>query len=557
MPCSLLQAAWIPVRCRNGGRRFVSPAEIADPAIIALDWSRPDLDAGCRELLIGLLSTACHERAADSRLWREWWREPPAADVLAAAFAPFAEAFVVDGDGPRFMQDSEDLVSESVPADGLIIELAGESQGFFAKRHDPLVLGRAGAAMALYTLQTFAPAGGRGNKTSLRGGGPMTTLVLPNEGDAGEPWLLWRQLWPNVFWDSHSPNWTDPTHQHERLLPWLVATRVSDQGVKTTPGDPADPDSVHPATCFWGMPRRIRLDFEANEERRACDLTGIVDDVVVHTYRTRPNGNDYKGWPRAHPLTPYYRQKPADVEWLAVHPQPGRLGYRDWIGLVVRDAGKGETVSRAPAAILTLAEERLRGFGMRQVRLLASGYDMDNMKARGFVESVMPVRLPPEALDPQEFEVLIRQLVGGAREAVFSLTTAVRIAAYGESRSAPKDGGLMSLARDRFWDRTEPLFFAALEAFDAAPEDEDAIGALLLEVPREWRSQLMTAALAVFDVLVPLDRIEDGEIERVVVARSQLVWSLTGYGKGGKRLFDALGLEAPETKAKKRGRKAA
>jgi len=194
---------------------------------------------------------------------------------------------------------------------------------------------------------------------------------------------------------------------------------------------------------------------------------------------------------------------------------------------------------------------------MRQVRLLASGYDMDNMKARGFVESVMPVRLPPEALDPQEFEVLIRQLVGGARAAAFSLATAVRIAAYGESRSAPKDGGLMSLARDRFWDRTEPLFFAALDSFDAVPEDEDAIGAQLLAVPREWRSQLMVAALAVFDALVPLDRIEDGEIERVVAARSQLVWSLTGYGKAGKRLFDALGLEAPETRVKKRGRKAA
>ena len=551
MPYSLQQAAWIPVRCRDGERRFIRPAEIADPTNVALDWSRPDLDAGCRELLIGLLSTACHERAADSKLWREWWREPPAADVLAAAFAPFAEAFVVDGGGPRFMQDLEDLVSESVPADGLIIELAGESQAFFAKRHDPLVLGRAGAAMALYSLQTFAPAGGRGHKTSLRGGGPMTTLVLPNGGDADEPWSLWHQLWPNVFWNSHSPNWTDPSRQPERLFPWLVATRGSDQGVKTTPGD------VHPATCFWGMPRRIRLDFEPNEERRACDLTGLVDDVVVRSYRTRPNGNDYKGWPRAHPLTPYYRQKPTDVEWLAVHPQPHRLGYRDWIGLVVSDAGKGQAASRAPATILPLAEERLRDLGMRQVRLLASGYDMDNMKARGFVESLMPVRLPPEALDPPEFEALIRQLVGGAREAVFSLTTAVRIAAYGESRSAPKDGGLMSLARDRFWDRTEPLFFAALESFDAAPPDEDAIGALLLEVPREWRSQLMAAALTVFDVLVPLDRIEDGEIERVVTARRQLVRSLTGYDKGGKRFFDALQLEVPETTAQKRGRKAA
>jgi hypothetical protein len=165
--------------------------------------------------------------------------------------------------------------------------------------------------------------------------------------------------------------------------------------------------------------------------------------------------------------------------------------------------------------------------------------------------------LPPEALDPQEFEVLIRQLVGGAREAVFSLATAVRLAAYGESRSAPKDGGLISLAWDRFWDRTEPLFFAALASFDAIPQDEQDIGAQLLAVPREWRSQLMAAALAVLDALVPLDRIEDGEIERVVAARRQLVRSLTGYDKGGKRFFDALQLEVPQSKAQKRGTKVA
>jgi hypothetical protein len=39
MPYSLLQAAWIPVRCRDGERRFIRLAEIADQANVALDWS--------------------------------------------------------------------------------------------------------------------------------------------------------------------------------------------------------------------------------------------------------------------------------------------------------------------------------------------------------------------------------------------------------------------------------------------------------------------------------------------------------------------------------------
>lgn len=552
MAYDLLAESWLPVRCRNGGRRFIRPAEIAEPAVLVLDWSRPDLDAGCRELLIGLLAVACRKRVVEGKSWRAWWHEPPSAAELDAAFAPFADAFVLDGAGPRFMQDLEDLVAESVPAEGLVIELAGETQGFFAKRHDPLVLGRAGAAMALYTLQTFAPAGGRGNKTSLRGGGPMTTLVLPEAPGTGEPLSLWHQLWPNVYWDRDDPRWSDPGGERERLFPWLGPTCVSDGGRRITLMD------VHPATCYWGMPRRIRLDFEPNTDKRACDLTGMVDQVIVRSFRSRPNGNDYKDWPKAHPLTPYYRQKPTDAEWLALHPQPGRLGYRDWIGLVVGDSDDEGSVCRAPAAILQVAKERLKSLGMRQWRLLASGYDMDNMKARGFVESLMPVRLPPAALDAMELEALIRQLVGGAREAAFSLTSAVRQAAFGEGRNAPKDGGLLRLARDRFWDQSEPQFFAALDGFaDMAEADEAAIGDRLLDVPRQWRASLRRTALTVFDELVPLDRIEEATIERLVTARSGLVWAFGGHGKQGVRLFLALGLAPPESSKKKQGKKAA
>lgn len=553
---SLLDEAWLPVRCRDGSRRLIRPAEIADRAIIALDWPRPDLDAGCREFLIGLLSTACHARVSDDELWCEWWETPPAPAQLDAALAPFADAFVLDGEGPRFMQDLEDLVADPVSVEGLLIELAGESQGFFAKRHEPLVLGRAGAAMALYTLQTFAPSGGRGHKTSLRGGGPMTTLVLPEEPVDGEPLSLWRQLWPNVFWNHDDPRWTDPVAGRKRIFPWLAPTRVSDQGRLTAVGDTAD--DVHPVTCFWGMPRRIRLDFEANIERRACDLTGRIDSVIVRSYRTRPNGNDYKGWSRAHPLTPYYRQKAGDVEWLAVHPQPGRLGYRDWIGLVVGGNNDDEQPTRLPAAILRVAEERLLDLGMTRLRLLASGYDMDNMKARGFVESRMPVCLPPALLAEKSYDVLIRQLVGGAREVALSLTTAIRLASHGDNRGAPKDGGIIALARDRFWDRTEPLFFAMLDSFaEPVAKNGPTIRERRWQARGDWRLTLRNSALAVFDALVPLDTIEEGEIERIVAARSTLVWSLDGYGKAGARLFKALGLALPEAATKKKGRKAA
>ena len=184
---------------------------------------------------------------------------------------------MLDGPGPRFQQDLSGLDDEPVPVSALFIDSPGanalrKNTDLFVKRGRIAVLSRAAAAIGLFTLQAYAPAGGAGNRVSLRGGGPLTTLLLPGPRTPEEQVPLWRQLWANVFWDEA---WDDPADRPERVFPWLVPTRVSDNGEKTTPED------VHPAQAFWGMPRRIRLDFEANEKGAPCDLTGMVDQVVV------------------------------------------------------------------------------------------------------------------------------------------------------------------------------------------------------------------------------------------------------------------------------------
>jgi hypothetical protein len=57
---------------------------------------------------------------------------------------------------------------------------------------DGLVVLNANAA--LLTLQINAPAGGAGHRVSVRGGGPLTTLRLPRDPEAG----LFHRLWSNV-----------------------------------------------------------------------------------------------------------------------------------------------------------------------------------------------------------------------------------------------------------------------------------------------------------------------------------------------------------------------
>src|SRR5262249_18670827 len=197
-----------------------------------------------------------------------------------------------DGDGPRFFQDREALEGEATDIGALLIDAPGEKSirdnaDHFVKRGRTGVLSRAGAAIALLTLQTSAPTGGAGHRTSLRGGGPLTTLVLPGQPAKVEP-TLWQLLWSNVPDEFHA----EPA-DYKRVFPWLIPTRASDKTGETT-----TTDLVHPAHAFFGMPRRVRLVFEPNTEKRACDLLGTIDDVVVTKYITRPSGNNYKGWSR-------------------------------------------------------------------------------------------------------------------------------------------------------------------------------------------------------------------------------------------------------------------
>ena len=96
--------------------------------------------------------------------------------------------------------------------------------------------------------------------TSLRGGGPMTTLVVADHEDYGA--VLWGRLWPNVETREQIEGRASDVTASDNLglvFPWLAPTRTSNPkagGRKTTQ------NIVHPLQVYWGMPRRIRLRFE-------------------------------------------------------------------------------------------------------------------------------------------------------------------------------------------------------------------------------------------------------------------------------------------------------
>ena len=341
---------------------------------------------------------------------------------------------------------------------------------------------------------------------------------------------------------------------------------VSSTGRTVTPG------TAHPLQAWCGMPRRIRLDIHPCEPAQPCGLTGRLDTAAVTGWRQRPHGANYDKWGDIHPLTPRYRLKPTS-ELLPLHPQPGGIGYRHWLGLVVNDR-EGLRIP-APAIDtwrrLRVGDARGRDPAHgREDRLLAAGFDMDNMKARGFVESEMPLPAIPDPAVRARVDALAADLVKAADQVANLLRRAVRDALFGAGATVKLDWEMLSAMREQLWDQTDAAFHAALareaRRGDASSPGPDSLGpdslgpdSLGPERP-DWLRLLRTTAMALFTGAAPLDADggtlpkSDDAIRRLLRARRNLILALTGYGKDGAALFALLSLPAVETKPARKAR---
>lgn len=541
MPYDLRYEPWIPWRRRSGivewGPPSVLTGRIANDPIVALAAPRPDFDGAVQEFLIGLLGVALWP--ADEQAWEAAWRSPPTPDALRAALDGLPSAFDLDGDGPRVFQDfpAADLAAE-VPGtiDQLLVDAVGDqtiklNKDLFVKRGRVERLSRPAAAMALVTMQTYAPAGGRGNRTSLRGGGPLTTLVDPRVDADGEPLAharpLWEKLWANVETVQQaavrSPSNT--SNEPKDFFPWLAPTRSS-----AGAGANVTPSNANPWQAYFGLPRRIRLDFDGPGR---CDLTGRDDEATVTTFRSRPYGVQYTQW--EHPLTPHY-QSAATKEWLPMHGQPGGIGWRDWLGLTF---GTPDAKRRPAAVVVSFGTRGARG-DLHEARLHAFGYDMDNAKARGWTDASEPVFVIPEDDAPRRAAVAdaAGRLTEGASIAASLLQGAVERGLYQRPEDAPGD---LSAVKAELWATTEARFFASMRAV-AAP---GATTARPGEVCQQFVGTLASQVTAIFDRWCPGDGSTPAAMRRVVTARYNLVRALGGWTPLGEKLFEALRIPLP------------
>ena len=491
---NIITDPWIPVR-RASGPDVIRPDQIAEADVLFPDWPRADLNLACLELLIGLVYLAAPPKDIS-----DWTTRQPDAEALRVALAPLAPAFNLLGKGPLFLQDfDEGLTSKSGSnqPDMLFIDSAGDST---AKKNADLMVKRARypelplnlAAMALYTLQNFAPSGGRGNRTSTRGGGPMVTLVKPKVQGADQS--LWSLIWANV--PEGEPFGPDDIEE----LPWMRSTKTSQpkNGQVTVP--PGDGTGAPHPEVFFGQPRRLRLVADGDL------ITGVIQ---------APWGTNYNGW--IHPLSPYYHVK---NKKLPKHPEPGIFGYRNWRGIVLQSDG----------ADLAHCLYRFRKHRGEPCDLLVGGWAMGTMSPLDFLWSEAPVF----TLDA-DGEALAGRLVEAAKQVGYALAFAVKTGKGEDNISS----GCGARVQQAFFVNTQTAFEAHLGRIMAKKGGDETAA---------WLKEMRRVALGLFDgeVMPGMADISETRRRGAVAARKDLLGTFRGDGTVGKKIFTALDLPLPK-----------
>jgi len=516
----LIQDKWLPVILFSGEKRQIALTELLDDSIQDVAYPRSDFQGAAWQMLIGLLQ--CTVAPSDKEDWDEVWDEGIESEPWVQALARIASALQFGEKKPSFLQSFDPLDSEYSSISGLLIESPGGNtlklnKDHFIKRGTVTRICPCCAVMALFSIQTNSPAGGAGYRVSMRGGGPLTTLVVPLQEDR---YPLWKKLWLNVLPQPDIPT----TSQYPAIFPWLAPTIISSQ-----PGNAVTPENAHLLQAYWGMPRRIELDF-SHTEAGECDLCGKHHNALLLQMRNKNYGVQYDSW--LHPFSPYRQSlKDPSAPLLALKGQPGGLSYKDWIGLIFQREDKFNKMQ--PAQVVRLASQQAN------MGLWCFAFDMDNAKARGWYQHRIPL---VNVTRPELFGDVVYEVVSLASEALSLLKNALKSAWFAHPKEAKADLGMVESV---FWQETQPAFEKLQNILASDPQRKDMA---TLRALGYWELALHHYLFHVFDREVLTDPESPGDILlRQLRARQELEQS---YRKNKTRSgVLALAEDLKETKS--------
>lgn len=536
MSLNYLTSAYLRVRRANGAIGYAAPAEIAatgDAEPVAFATGLPMLDAFATELLIALFQYAVAPEG-ERDLIRLIRGERPSVDSLHDTLGAAADGFDLYGNTPAFQDPSVAGETQS-PVGRLLPTTAGEQT---RKRNQDILTPDLGAMrpeiamIALAFIQAHSPAGGRGTRTSLAGGGPLRTWVVRDS--------LYDTVIANLLPQRHFRTLGTPDGDGLDPLPWRAAVK----GVRASANTP-------PAHVYFACPRRILLAApEAADPARACEATGETDVPLITAIRQKAEGPDYDSSSWRHPLTPYAERQqkgvPVHFPKLAATLALG-TGWRERAGLF-GERREGKRVTEPAQAVRWFRDHVVRYLPQPVVRVRAFGLRCDNAKVESVVDIPFTFRaLPSDDRNAiQLFEAHLGEVVAVGERMADALLTCLREALHGPAgaKDLPRDWGREQQAA--FWQRTQSDFDRYVADVAGALADADDVTAALQGAARQrarsrlqWR--LRDAALGIFDAICApcLDGEHALDISRAKVKLERMTYSEARRGVDPEALKEA------------------
>lgn len=465
---NLALSPWLPVRRSDGTRDLIAPWQIGvnpENPVLTIDAMRAPWNAALTEFLIALFQTALFPE--DVREWRRYAETPPDPEELRKALSGISSFFDLDGPHP-FMQDPtlkadgrDDDYRKPIQkflVDGVSEQQEKNRSDLFEKSGDISTLCAPCAAAALWDMQAHAPQGSAGYYTSLRGGGPSSTIVLGN--------TLWETVWANLLEQAcfDMKGRPDP----KTFLPWMGS---GNRKVKA-----AEECALH---VYWGMPRRVLLE---KSDPAPCDTCGDQEGIY-RSFLSYRGGLHYAETEWRHPLSPYIRSK--DEAWLVRATESDIAGYRHYMGILV-DTPQGDGI---PAFVIRRAVER----GL-DLRVWGYGYQCDQAAVVSWCEGIMPVLT---GSGRKEAAALARTLVALTQRGVERLGGALHgVWDVSEAGGSEKAKALAP----HLWSQTAPAFRKQLRRASEGVSHEAILD--------EWMGYIQRSALALFRKALPRTRVD-------------------------------------------------
>ncbi|NLD93602.1 MAG: type I-E CRISPR-associated protein Cse1/CasA [Fibrobacter sp.] len=532
---NILSDSWLPViRDKNKTKsnedtisiyNLLSDYEV-NP-VVDIVAPRPDLRNAIYQLFIGIVQVVMTPQSPIE--WAKQFDSPPNEEKFKELLDTIKLFFEIDNSVAAFMQDLELKEGEEKPIASIFIESPGaktikDNLDHFVKRDTITTLDPYWAAIALYTLQTFAPSGGVGHRVGVRGGGPLTTMVIPLDKPEHKV-TLWEKLWTNILTKSEIESTCkaadfDKT-ELQSIFPWLKPSKISEGK-----GTELYPQECNPLHVYFAMPRRIRLVF--SDKMGVCSLTGKECQKEVTGFITKNYGNNYSG-PWIHPLNPYrIDMKNTDEPPLSIKGQPGGVHYRHWLGLTV---GYADLI---PASVLHYIEQDLTKrvvLRKKDIVLWAAGYDMDNMKARSWHESTMPYYVFDENADLSNINAFkndVRTLIETSGEIIYSLRSAVRKAWFKDPSSPTAKKADFSFLENAFTQNTEQKFYSVLNTLYSNITSQ-TLKDIRAAAGKEWHQCLQRECLKLFEQWCFTSQDGQKDLKKIFQIRKELInWILFG-----------------------------